>query len=86
MTPKGILPVEEIAGGLKIVGTGNIDGESAPKQREQVFTHLRHHTPILLDVIRGPPVQEFLTNERELMAARILERELVAPAEDLAID
>jgi len=41
---------------------------------------------IALDLVGGAPRQQFLADERELAAAGVLKRKLVAPTEGPAID
>ena len=83
---EGVLVVEEVALGFEVIGAGHVDGEPGAKQCEQVLLHDRHGRVSADDLVLRAEAQQLLLDPGELVAFHVLERELVAEAEDLAVD
>ena len=77
--------VEEVADGLEVVGAGDVDGEAAAEEGEELLLHHRGEHAVARDLVRRPPREEPLRDERDLVPARRLDKTTIdyAAAEDL---
>ena len=78
--------IQKISLGLEVVGTGNIDREAVVDEREQLPLHHRQEIRSAPQLIRRAPVEKPLIDVNQLVPTSVLERELVAEAEQLPLD
>jgi hypothetical protein len=77
---------EEVPSRFQIVRAGDIDREPGAEQREQVFLDDGNRLAVADDLVLRSNTQELLINQRQLVPLHVSERELVAEAEDFAVD
>src|SRR5439155_11756451 len=71
------------------VGPGDVDGELAVEEREQVLLHYRRDASVAVgaaDLERRTDREDSLGDESLLRPVRALDRELAADREELAVD
>ena len=78
--------VEEVALRLEIVGARHVHREPVVQQGEQLLLHHGGELAVPMDLVGGRELEQLLLDERELAAVEVLERELSAPADRLAVD
>ena len=78
---KDVFLVVEVALGVQVVGTGDVDGEPAAEAGERPLLDDRGLAIALPDLVGRSPREELLPDEGELVAGEVLERQLVAEAE-----
>src|SRR5262249_33369160 len=60
--------------------------EATVEQREQLLLHDDRDFAAAVDLVRRPPGEQLLTDERQLYPLHVLERELIAETESRAVD
>src|SRR6185437_8585796 len=85
-SPEDILVVGKVSFRFQVVRPGYIDCKTMMEGREQVLLHNRRDLAIANDLVGLSPREYTLFDERKLVALEILERELIAKTEHLAVD
>src|SRR4051812_535347 len=78
--------ISKVPFGFKILGTGNVDRESAMEKADQFLFHDREQIAVTVDLVGRSPGEKLLANESQFLARHGLEGEFVAKAKGFSID